>query len=47
MWDLIVSIPDHCLSFYFTLYKTGIAQFCQFLNLFLDVSFYGLFHLRF
>ena len=19
MWDLIVSIPDHCLSFYFTL----------------------------
>ena len=18
MWDLIVSIPDHCLSFYFT-----------------------------
>ena len=19
MWDLIVSVPDHCLSFYFTL----------------------------
>ena len=18
MWDLIVSVPDHCLSFYFT-----------------------------
>ena len=21
MWDLIVSVPDHCLSFYFTLDK--------------------------
>ena len=21
MWDLIVSVPDHCLSFYFTLKK--------------------------
>ena len=20
MWDLIVSVPDHCLSFYFTIY---------------------------
>ena len=20
MWDLIVSVPDHCLSFYFTKY---------------------------
>ena len=20
MWDLIVSVPDHCLSFYFYLY---------------------------
>ena len=20
MWDLIVSVPDHCLSFYFTQY---------------------------
>ena len=20
MWDLIVSVPDHCLSFYFTLF---------------------------
>ena len=20
MWDLIVSVPDHCLSFYFTNY---------------------------
>ena len=22
MWDLIVSVPDHCLSFYFTLGKS-------------------------
>ena len=22
MWDLIVSVPDHCLSFYFV-YNTG------------------------
>ena len=21
MWDLIVSVPDHCLSFYFTMMK--------------------------
>ena len=21
MWDLIVSVPDHCLSFYFTCFK--------------------------
>ena len=21
MWDLIVSVPDHCLSFYFTILK--------------------------
>ena len=20
MWDLIVSVPDHCLSFYFSFY---------------------------
>ena len=23
MWDLIVSLPDHCLSFYFTLLSKG------------------------
>ena len=23
MWDLIVSVPDHCLSFY---YGNGVAQ---------------------
>ena len=22
MWDLIVSVPDHCLSFYFASHKT-------------------------
>ena len=21
MWDLIVSVPDHCLSFYFTFHE--------------------------
>ena len=21
IWDLIVSVPDHCLSFYFSTYK--------------------------
>ena len=21
MWDLIVSVPDHCLSFYFSLFR--------------------------
>ena len=25
MWDLIVSVPDHCLSFYFTMYQVGAA----------------------
>ena len=24
MWDLIVSVPDHCLSFYFVLYMWGL-----------------------
>ena len=22
MWDLIVSVPDHCLSFYFSMHST-------------------------
>ena len=26
MWDLIVSVPDHCLSFYFTLAVCGIVR---------------------
>ena len=25
MWDLIVSVPDHCLSFYFT--PTVVKEF--------------------
>ena len=24
MWDLIVSVPDHCLSFYFA--STGVSE---------------------
>ena len=24
MWDLIVSVPDHCLSFYFLLDKNNL-----------------------
>ena len=27
MWDLIVSVPDHCLSFYFEVFKLGIEVF--------------------
>ena len=23
IWDLIVSVPDHCLSFYFTIVSQG------------------------
>ena len=29
MWDLIVSVPDHCLSFYFTICPgSGIFKTC-------------------
>ena len=29
MWDLIVSVPDHCLSFYFIMGKVEIGiYFC-------------------
>ena len=27
MWDLIVSVPDHCLSFYFTTLQTEFSIF--------------------
>ena len=27
MWDLIVSVPDHCLSFYFVIDLTQINRF--------------------
>ena len=26
MWDLIVSVPDHCLSFYFIYVNFGICH---------------------
>ena len=26
MWDLIVSVPDHCLSFYFAIVSTEIKK---------------------
>ena len=32
MWDLIVSVPDHCLSFYFTASALGKNIFCHFTN---------------
>ena len=35
MWDLIVSVPDHCLSFYFV-----VDQFlCNFRLMWLKVNF--------
>ena len=32
MWDLIVSVPDHCLSFYFTLMFETYTNACQSTN---------------
>ena len=29
MWDLIVSVPDHCLSFYFPMTNSGILEVCH------------------
>ena len=26
MWDLIVSVPDHCLSFYFVTYQRKLMS---------------------
>ena len=26
MWDLIVSVPDHCLSFYFVSQLSGVSH---------------------
>ena len=26
MWDLIVPVPDHCLSFYFSPWRTPVWQ---------------------
>ena len=30
MWDLIVSVPDHCISFYFTKRPRGSIYFPKF-----------------
>ena len=27
MWDLIVSVPDHCLSFYFAMFSASETRF--------------------
>ena len=32
MWDLIVSVPDHCLSFYFTLESSLVFCLSKFIN---------------
>ena len=37
MWDLIVSVPDHCLSFYFALCKTFVNLFANFLILIVSI----------
>ena len=37
MWDLIVSVPDHCLSFYF-LFHSQFRPLCPFQILFIPVS---------
>ena len=34
MWDLIVSVPDHCLSFYFALSALREDSSDQFLHLY-------------
>ena len=31
MWDLIVSVPDHCLSFFTLLFRICRTDFAQFL----------------
>ena len=38
MWDLIVSDPDHCLSFYFAFYKTG--HFLRFSHVLLVIKLF-------
>ena len=44
MWDLIVSVPDHCLSFYFeqknNAYFSVLVFLCQNRNL-LKITNYG------
>ena len=30
MWDLLVSVPDHCLSFYFALFPLNSSRLILF-----------------
>ena len=46
MWDLIVSVPDHCLSFYLTVFQCYLSaimhelnKFMQLVSTFADVCF--------
>ena len=32
MWDLIVSVPDHCLSFYFREGRSGYSKHTYFFS---------------
>ena len=41
MWDLIVSVPDHCLSFYFTSISDSLSNVCGYV-LALAVRFLGI-----
>ena len=34
MWDLIVSVPDHCLSFYFVAIQDAVSYSNQYAHLF-------------
>ena len=47
MWDLIVSVPDHCLSFYFIMGKVRIDIYCYlcryFDSTFLESCFFSCF----
>ena len=36
VWDLIVSVPDHCLSFYFW-FNAAVIEVCEFLSTLLHV----------
>ena len=35
MWDLIVSVPDHCLSFYFISQVLTFGN-CAFMNIYIE-----------
>ena len=39
MWDLIVSVPDHCLSFYFVSFTVSVVSFTILRNLTLIMLF--------